>query len=317
MTSAIQQSDPPVSHAVRLRRYLELIRFSHTIFALPFAAVSLVLVLHVSAVDWGGKVGYRHVFALLLCMVFARSAAMAFNRLVDHRIDAANARTAARHLPAGLLSRGEVGFFTIGCALGFIASCGLFWPNWLPLAAAVPVLLFLCGYSLAKRFTAGAHLWLGVALALAPICVWIAIGGQSILDRPIDLLPAVVLATAVAFWVTGFDIIYACQDEHFDRQSGLFSIPVRLGTRNALRLSAGLHALMVACLLLLPYSADGLSLGWVYIFSVVVIAGLLAYEHAIVRPDDLQRVNVAFFNVNALISIILLVAVVIDVWLLT
>lgn len=305
----------PITAGQRTRRLLELIRFSHTIFALPFACLAALLALRLPLADgtqvtitWWTAIG------LILCMVFARSAAMAFNRLVDQTYDAANPRTAGRHLPAGLLSRAEVIGFTLFCAVGFIASCGLFLPNWLPLAASVPVLIFLCGYSLAKRFTSLAHLWLGIALSLAPICVWVAIRGESLLADPAEWMPSVVLAIAVALWVTGFDIIYACQDEAFDRHVGLRSIPARLGARRALHVAACLHMLMIFALLLLPQTTNGLDLGVLYYGAIGLIAALLIYEHRLVKPDDLQRVNDAFFNVNAVISIVLLIAAGIDCW---
>lgn len=300
----------------RIRLMLEMIRFSHTIFALPFACLALLMAIRLPQSDGSAVVvGWTPLAGLLLCMVFARSTAMAFNRLVDQRYDAANPRTAGRHLPAGLLSRSEVTAFALICAIGFVGSSALFLPNWLPLAGSLPVLAFLCGYSLAKRFTAAAHLWLGIALSLAPVCVWLAVRGTSVIAAPADLLPALVLAAAVALWVTGFDIIYACQDEAFDRQAGLQSVPARLGTAGALRLAAVCHLGMLVCLLLLPLSAAGLGWGGVYYAAIALIAGLLIYEHRLVRPDDLQRVNTAFFNINAIISIVLLVAAGIDSWL--
>lgn len=299
----------------RLGLMLGLIRFSHTIFALPFAVLAAVLALRVPFP--GGEtpsLRFRDAAGILLCMVFARSAAMAFNRLVDHQIDAGNPRTAGRHLPAGLLKRGEVWGFTLFCCAGFILSTLFFWPNWIPLAASTPVLAFLLGYSLAKRFTWAAHFWLGIALSLAPICVWVALRGQAILAVPGDVLPSLVLAAAVATWVAGFDMIYACQDEQFDRKQGLNSVPAWLGTRGALRLAAACHAAMVGLLALLPLSSAALGLGAVYYGAIGLIALLLLYEHTLVRPDDLQRVNVAFFHVNAAISVWLLLAAWIDAW---
>lgn len=226
---------------------------------------------------------------------------MAFNRLVDRKIDAGNPRTAGRHLPAGILSTTQVTVFVLLSSLGFVASTLLFLPNKLPLYLSVPVLLFLCGYSFAKRFTSFAHVWLGAALALSPIAAWIAIRGEVILDQPTDLLPALVLGAAVLTWVTGFDIIYACQDYEFDRQEELRSIPTKLGIAGALRFAAGCHLLTICLLGLLPlvYPYFGL----LYWIAIVVVALLLIYEHALVRPDDLDRVNTAFFKVNAVISL--------------
>jgi 4-hydroxybenzoate polyprenyltransferase len=249
-------------------------------------------------------------------MVGARSAAMAFNRLVDRWIDAENPRTAQRHLPAGKLSVKSVWVFTAGSAAVFFVGNALFLPNWLPLAVSVPVLLVLLGYSYTKRFTALAHFWLGMALALAPICAWVAIRGLIVIEQPEDLAPAVVLGVAVLFWVAGFDMIYACQDYQYDREKRLNSIPVMLGIAGALRLAAVCHAIMIGLLILLPllgqWCGPQLGFGWLYWTSVVLIAGLLIYEHAMVKPDDLTRVNIAFFNINAVISMGLLVVGVID-----
>jgi 4-hydroxybenzoate polyprenyltransferase len=288
----------------RVRHFLELIRFSHTVFALPFALLATVWSLHVPRQDGpltAGTVALR-VVGVVLCMVFARSAAMAFNRLADADIDGHNPRTAGRHLPAGLLSKRQVlVFFGVSCA-GFVAACATFLPNWLPLAGALPVLVWICGYSLAKRFTAAAHLWLGGALALSPICAWLAVRGEVVLATPSDLLPAVGLGLAIAFWVAGFDIIYACQDADFDRQAGLRSIPSVLGVAGALRLAMFLHGIMLAILFALPPLFPQLSLGWLTYAALLVVTGLVVQQHWLVRPDDLARVNIAFFNINAVIS---------------
>jgi 4-hydroxybenzoate polyprenyltransferase len=282
----------------QVRRFLELIRFSHTVFALPFALLSAVLAWRTVEFRW------RDLAGILLCMVFARSASMAFNRIADRRIDAQNPRTARRHLPAGLLSLRAVVLFTVACATGFIASTFLFLPNRLPLALSVPVLAFLCGYSYAKRWTPLAHYWLGAALMLSPIAAWIAIAGDI-------AWPPVFLGLAVFFWVGGFDIIYACQDVDFDRSQRLSSMPARFGVPRALRIAALSHLLTVAFLLGLWSTAH---LGALFLVSVIAVALLLAYEHWLVRPDDLTRVNVAFFNVNAIISLGLFVVGLLDVW---
>ena len=297
----------------KLREMLELIRFSHTIFAMPFACIAAVLAITLPLPDGTNvSLGSRQIIGIVLCMVFARSAAMAFNRLADHKIDAANPRTQARHLPRGAVSRFQVWVFTFVCCAGFILSTSLFLPNRLPLYSAVPVLLFLLGYSFAKRFTAAAHLWLGVALSLAPICVWVALRGIDPEGLLADLMPALILALAVATWVAGFDIIYACQDADFDKEAGLQSIPSRLGVPGALRLASWFHAATWVSLCLLPAAVPQLRLGWIYAIALSIIAGLLVYQHRIVRPDDLARVNVAFFNVNAIISVLLLLATSID-----
>lgn len=301
--------------ASRGRMMLEMIRFSHTIFALPFAVLATLMALRVPFPSGGEPVPKLGDFiGILACMVLARSAAMAFNRVADQRFDAANPRTANRHLPAGLIRRGEAIAMTVICSLGFVAATLLFLPNRLPLYASLPVLLFLLGYSLAKRFTAAAHLWLGIALSLAPVCAWVAIRGEVVLATPADLLPPLILAAAVALWVTGFDIIYACQDEAFDRRVGLQSVPSRLGVRGALRLAAAVHGGMVAVLVALPTVSPVLGLGWLYYAAVLGIAALLWYEHRLVRPDDLERVGVAFFNVNAIVSLVLLLAAGVDCW---
>jgi 4-hydroxybenzoate polyprenyltransferase len=285
--------------ARKLSDLLGMIRFSHTLFALPFAFLGAALAAR-GHDGWHGSA--RAWLGILLCMVFARSAAMAFNRLVDRRIDAENPRTATRHIPAGILSVRAVATFWAVCSLGFLASTLLFLPNRWPLILSVPVLAWLCGYSYAKRFTSLAHAWLGSALALAPVAAWIALRGTI-------EWPPVLLGLGVLFWVNGFDIIYACQDVDFDRSAGLHSLPKRVGVANALRLAAASHAVMVACLVGLGLV---MPLGTVYFVGVGLIAGLLVYEHALVRPDDLSRVNVAFFQVNIVISIGLLACGIID-----
>ena len=279
---------------------LELIRFSHTVFALPFALLAAVLAWSRPDVVFRG----RDLVGIVLCMVCARSAAMAFNRVADRRFDAANPRTQRRHLPAGLLSVPAVVAFTVVCSLGFAASTLLFLPNRWPLYLAGPVLAFLLGYSYAKRWTVWSHYWLSAALMLAPIAAWIAITGR--VDPP-----AVLLAATVFFWVGGFDIIYACQDAEFDRTARLRSVPARWGVATALKVALVSHALTIACLIGLWIAAG---LGPVFLMSVIVVGALLAYEHWLVRPDDLTRVNVAFFQVNAIISLGLLAAGVVDVW---
>lgn len=308
--------NPRPSFGEFIGRFLGLIRFSHTLFALPFAALASVLALLTpGAPELPSNQVISRLVGVLLSMVFARSAAMAFNRIVDAQIDAANPRTAGRHIPAGLLTSSQViGFYVLNCLL-FLASCLLFLPNWLPLALALPVLAWICGYSLAKRFTSAAHLWLGIALALSPICTWIAIRGEVVIATPMDLLPAVVLAGAIALWVTGFDIIYACQDADFDKQQGLFSVPARLGIAGALRVSALLHACMLVVLAILPFQFPQLSLGWLYLAGLFAVALLVLREHSIVKPSDLQRVGEAFFTINALISVGLCGIAALDAWL--
>lgn len=297
------------------RKLLELIRFSHTIFALPFAMLASVMA-WTAPLPAGvrGSVGFQglHLVGILLCMVGARSAAMAFNRLIDRKWDAQNPRTAMRHLPKGDLSVSQVTAFTLGSCALFLVGAALFLPNWLPLALSIPLLLFLLGYSYAKRFTSLAHFWLGGALMAAPVCAWIALRGQILLQAPLDLLPGLILGLSVFLWVSGFDLIYACQDAEFDRAANLWSVPARYGVPFSLRLAMICHLLLIAVLAMLPSLCPQLSLGPIYLLTVGLVALLLVYEHAIVRPNDLTKVNVAFFNVNAVISLGLFVATTID-----
>ena len=299
----------------RLRSYLELVRFSHTIFALPFAVTAALLAAR-RGIDPGLAAGpggwLRPAAGILLCMVAARTAAMAFNRLVDRAIDAANPRTATRHLPRGALGAGEVLGLVVAAAAAFVAATLLFLPNWLPLVLAIPVLAWLLGYSYAKRFTALAHLWLGAALGFAPVAAWIALRGLTVLETPADLVPAALLGGAVTLWVAGFDIIYACQDAAFDAAHGLRSIPARLGVPRALALAKWLHVATLVVLGCLPAFVP--ELGGLYGLAWAAIAGLLVWEHALVRPDDLSRVNQAFFTANAAIGLVLLAAIAADLW---
>ena len=273
---------------------LEMIKFSHTLFALPFALMGAAL-----AVSKPGVVvsGIKPWVGILICMVGARSAAMAFNRIVDRRIDAKNPRTATRHIPSGVLSTQSVAIFTVVSCSIFLAGTAMFLPeNPWPLRLSSPVLLWLLGYSLAKRFTSLAHVWLGVALGMAPAAAWVAFRGE------LSLTP-VLLGLAVTFWVSGFDILYACQDYDFDTKAGLHSIPARFGIGRSLKIAALLHLVMVCMLVGVGIS---MPLGWMYFGGVLVVASLLVYEHSLVKPEDLSKVNVAFFQMNILISIGLL-----------
>jgi 4-hydroxybenzoate polyprenyltransferase len=308
-----------------LRHILEMIRFSHTLFALPFALLAAVMAWsatsreHIENYDTlrrhhitqavvpmhksDARPAFRleELLGLLLCMAAARSFAMSVNRLADRRLDAANPRTAKRHLPAGILNVGQVAAFAAACAIVFVVSTLWFLPNWLPLALSLPVLIFLAGYSYAKRFTWLAHAWLGAALGLSPVAAWIAIRGDVVIEYPADLLPAVVLGAAVLTWVAGFDILYACQDCDADRRAKLHSVPVKFGIPGALRIAAACHLATIVLLAWLPIVYP--PFGWIYWLGVSAVALLLAYEHLIVRPDDLSRVNIAFFRVNAVISL--------------
>lgn len=283
-----------------LRNYLQLIRFSHTIFALPFALLGAVLA-------WSRPdtiFRWQDLLGILICMAAARSAAMAFNRLVDRQIDALNPRTASRHLPAGLLSVGGVTMFTVVSSVVFVAATLIFLPKTLPLTLSVPVLLFLLGYSLAKRFTSLCHYWLSAALMLSPVAAWIAVRDEF------SLIP-VSLGAVIFFWVGGFDILYACQDADFDRSVRLHSIPARFGIATALRIALGSHLLTIAMLLGVWQIAG---LGWIFLAGVAVIALLLLYEHSLVSASDLTRVNIAFFQVNAVVSFGVLAAGCLDLW---
>jgi 4-hydroxybenzoate polyprenyltransferase len=283
-----------------LRNYLQLIRFSHTMFALPFALLGAVLA-------WSQPdtiFRWQDLLGILVCMAAARSAAMAFNRLVDRQIDALNPRTATRHLPAGLLSVGGVTMFTVVSSVVFVAATLIFLPKTLPLMLSVPVLLFLLGYSLAKRFTSLCHYWLSAALMLSPVAAWIAVRDEF------SLIPAS-LGAVIFFWVGGFDILYACQDADFDRSVRLHSIPARFGIATALRIALGSHLLTIAMLLGVWQIAG---LGWIFLAGVAVIALLLLYEHSLVSASDLTRVNIAFFQVNAVVSFGVLAAGCLDLW---
>lgn len=314
----------------RVRMFGELIRFSHTIFALPFAVLSAAMasttrrkiwvryeLTHCDPVppwldtpappDWYKEVRWQELLGILLCMVFARSAAMAFNRVVDWKFDAENPRTVKRHIPAGLMSRGSVIGWTAACSIGFIASTALFLPNRWPLILSVPFLAFICGYSLTKRFTSLAHFWLGTSLMLAPVSAWIAILGDNAFEMP---WPPLVLGGAVLLWVAGFDIIYSTQDVDVDRKLRLRSVPAKFGVAGALRIAALCHLGTIGLLFLLPSVFP--AFGYVWYGGVALVAVLLIYEHALVRPDDLSRVNAAFFNCNAVVSMGLLAVGIVD-----
>ncbi len=302
---------------LKFKRFLELIRFSHTIFALPFAVLASVWAWILPSPVADVQVGFqwRHGLGILLCMVFARSFAMSVNRLLDRKWDAENPRTASRHLPSKLLQLGEVTGFAAICAVLFIAATLLFLPNRLPVLLSIPVLIFLGGYSLGKRFTWLVHVWLGVALMLAPICAWIAIRGQIVEHFPLDLMPALFLGLVVLFWVSGFDILYACQDIDYDRKAGLYSIPARFGVRGALNIAKTLHFLMWLIAFGMTFWAPQLSLGTLFRLALVGVGALLVYEHSVVSEKSLDRMQLAFFQLNSIISMVLLGAGAADAWL--
>jgi 4-hydroxybenzoate polyprenyltransferase len=274
----------------RLRLTLEMIRFEHSVFALPFALTGALLAFRDSGYD-ASQIG-RKLAWIVAAMVCARSAAMAFNRLVDQDIDARNPRTRSRHLPAGLLSRGFAWAFVAACSALFLLAAGEL--NRLCLRLAPLALGIVFFYSFTKRFTQFSHLVLGFSLGIAPAAAWIAVRGS--LDPRILWLTA-----AVTFWTAGFDIIYACQDYEFDCSEALCSIPRALGIAGALRAAQALHFAMVASLLALVYS---LHLGGLALAGIAAVAALLIYEHSLVKPNDLSRVNAAFFTMNGYVSVL-------------
>lgn len=276
------------SFAAEVRITLEMIKFEHSIFALPFALTGALLARR-------GWPSLREFLWLIVAMVGARSAAMTFNRLADCEIDARNPRTRARALPAGLLSaRFATGFTVVSSALLVLAAYEL---NPLALKLSPVALAILLGYSYTKRFTWLSHFVLGACLGMSPIAAWIALRG--------DLSASIVLmGVAVALWVAGFDIIYACQDADFDRAQHLDSIPRRFGIRAALYTSAALHVAMLGVLVAVVRMEN---LGWIALGGLALVAALLAYEHALVKPSDLSRVNAAFFSVNGYISVLFFV----------
>jgi 4-hydroxybenzoate polyprenyltransferase len=280
----------------KTRTTLEMIKWEHSVFALPFALTAVLLASH-------GAPAWRTLAWILVAMITARCCAMAFNRWADADLDAANPRTRTRAIPAGLLSRQFVLGFTILMGLGFVlASAEL---NRLTLVLAPVVLVVLLGYSYMKRVTRWSHLVLGVALGLAPSAAWIAVRGS--LDARI-----IVLTGAVMLWVGGFDVLYACQDYEHDRSAGLYSIPQSLGIPAAFRAARLMHSAMLCLLVWFGYLFSFGTAGWL---GVAAVALLLAYEHAIVSPGDLRRLNAAFFTMNGVIAMVFLAFVAADVWL--
>lgn len=277
------------------RIILEMIKFEHTVFALPFALLSALLAAR-------GIPEPRTLGWILVAMVGARSAAMAFNRIADLHYDALNPRTANRALPRGILTLGQVAAFTAVSAGVFVLAA---WQlNPLCFALSPVALLWILGYSYTKRFTALSHLWLGLSLGIAPVGAWLAVRGQF------DLVP-ILLALAVTLWTAGFDIIYSLQDVEFDRRVGLRSLPQTVGEAPALWLSRLMHVGMVGLLLAVGRLAD---LHWGYYAGVSVAALLIAYEQSLVKPDDLSRVNLAFFTLNGWVSVLLFAFTVVDWW---
>lgn len=292
MESLSLTSSPAAGFAERFRTFAADIKISHTLFALPWALLALVT----AADGWPGW----QTFALIIwCMVMARTFAMAANRWMDARLDALNPRTAGRAIPSGKLSaRFVLGVMGL-CAGGFVLGTAGFWwmgHNPWPLVLAVPVLAYVGAYPLLKRFTRLCHYYLGGALALAPVCAWVAVSGGI---AP----PPWLMAGAVFSWTAGFDIIYACQDLAADRRQGLFSVPAKLGVAGALWVSRLTHLVCVGFLVALGIVTPSYST--FYFIGVAAAAGLLVVEHLLVRADDLSKVNLSFFTLNGILSLLL------------
>ncbi|RYD55702.1 MAG: 4-hydroxybenzoate octaprenyltransferase [Sphingobacteriales bacterium] len=281
----------------RFTDYLSLIKFSHTVFALPFALIgfTLAVVYEQQSFEW-------HLFLkMLLCMVFARTAAMAFNRYLDRRFDAMNPRTAKREIPAGVIKPTQALIFTIvNCALFVLTTWFI---NTLVFYLSFVALFVILFYSYTKRFTALCHIVLGVGLSLSPIGAYLAVTGYF------KLLP-LLFSFAVLTWVSGFDIIYALQDEQFDKSQDLHSIPAALGTKNALMVSNILHVCSAAFILAAGYAGQ---FGWIYWIGAAIYCGLLVYQHMLVKPNDLSKVNIAFGNTNGIASIIFAVFTILSI----
>jgi 4-hydroxybenzoate polyprenyltransferase len=301
-----------------IKKYLSLVKFSHTIFAMPFALIGFSLATnqlsgHLNSTGTGSAVpgkpfpGWQELaiklMLVLLCMIFARSAAMAFNRYLDRNFDAKNPRTAIREIPAGIISKeSALRFVIINCLL-FIAAT--FFINRICFYLSPVAIFVVLFYSYTKRFTALCHLVLGVGLALAPIGAYLAVTGQF------DALP-VLFSLTVLFWVSGFDIIYALQDEAFDRSQNLHSIPASLGKTKALRVSELLHVFSAACVIAAGFYG---SFGWLYWAGIAVFIGMLIYQHSIVTPYDLTKVNIAFMTANGIASVVFAIFVLRDIFL--
>jgi 4-hydroxybenzoate polyprenyltransferase len=296
-----------------IKNYLSLIKFSHTIFAMPFALIGFFLAIYWNNIyltlgnglDSGFP--WKEVFLrfglVIACMIFARSAAMAFNRYLDRRWDALNPRTAVREIPKGIITPKNALAFTIACCVLFITCT--FFINRICFYLSPVALAVVLGYSYTKRFTPLCHLVLGIGLSLAPIGAWLAVTGYF------HWLP-LLFSFAVVFWVSGFDIIYAMQDVDFDTSQKLYSIPAAVGKTNALRISEFLHLLSAACVVVAGKFGH---FGPLYWAGVLVFGGMLVYQHSIVKPNDLRRVNIAFMTANGIASVVFAVFVIADLFL--
>jgi 4-hydroxybenzoate polyprenyltransferase len=287
--------------AKRIGVYLSFVRFSHSVFALPFALAGALLARqHIPA----HTLGWRTIGWILVAMVAARSAAMGFNRLVDARLDALNPRTANRELPRGAMSRAEAIVFVAAASAGFVFAAARLNPLCFMLSPVALAIVFW--YSLAKRFTTWTQLFLGLAMAVAPVGGWLAVGGRGGWEPWL-------LALAICSWVGGFDILYACQDLDFDRMHGLRSIPVRYGVPSALAISRGMHVVTIVCLVAISFVTPVPGLGPVYLLGVGVVAALLAYEQSLVRADDLSQVKRAF-DLNGYVGILYLLILAVAIY---
>ncbi|HMJ48768.1 MAG TPA: UbiA-like polyprenyltransferase [Ferruginibacter sp.] len=289
-------------NVIRIRNYLSLIKFSHTIFAMPFALIGFFLAWHDIHTSLDSNVLIQKFLLVIGCMVFARSAAMAFNRYLDREYDAKNPRTAIREIPSGIITSANALLFTIVNGILFF-TCTLF-INRLCFYLSPVALFIILFYSYTKRFTPWCHLVLGLGLSLAPIGAYIAVTGVF------SLLP-VLFSLTVLFWVSGFDIIYALQDEDFDKENQLYSIPSLLGKKKALRVSELLHVL--SSIAVVSAGIVG-KFGILYWLGVIVFIGMLIYQHSIVKPNDLRKVNVAFMTANGIASVVFAVFVLIDIF---
>lgn len=305
----------------KVKNYLSLITFSHSVFALPFAIIGFFLSIWKTenALRLYNLPGYQTIGAfsftaevretllvkfllVIACMIFARSAAMSFNRYLDRKFDAKNPRTAVREIPSGVINEKNALLFTIICSISFVVCCWFI--NRLCFYLSFVALAVVLGYSYTKRFTALCHLVLGVGLALAPIGAFLAVTGKF------EWLP-LLFSFSVFFWVSGFDIIYALQDDAFDREHRLHSIPAALGRKNALRVSELLHLFSAACII---YAGVYGHFGIIYFIGAVFFCGLLIYQHLLVKPNDLKKVNRAFFTTNGIASVIFMVFVLADLF---
>lgn len=276
-----------------MKSYFSLVKFSHTIFAMPFALTGF----SIAVAEQSGRFPWSTLGLVVLCMVFARNAAMGFNRYLDRDIDAVNPRTRTREIPAGVISPGAAAAFVGINVLLFVATTWFI--NLICFCLSPVALLVVLGYSYTKRFTWLCHVVLGLGLSLAPVGAYLAVTGHF------DLLP-VLLGVAVLTWVAGFDVIYALQDEEFDQSKRLYSMPAFFGKGKALRISEGLHVgtalLMIGVGVLLHQEL--LVAGWLAWLATVVFLGLLTYQHTLVKPDNLSRVNLAFFTTNGIASLV-------------